>query len=331
MADTPVAEEMGITWENRLLRRLPPRPFLVGLIVTATLVAVYVVFQLAVGAPIHSAPALLSLFIGYAAGVNVYLTTSIDRDGGWLESVPKDVRGTFYLMQPMRIVSRSRLAGFGGLLAGVGVLEVLVYASGGPLAAPWTTWDEYSSAIPILLLLFWIIGRFAYISLAFSPTWTDLDDQPIDLLDLTPLYTRGRIGLRVALVWLIGVSIGGLFFIDDSWWAVGPVVGIGVVVGSAAFVIPVRGVARQVRALKRRELERVRAELRSVRDDMMQRSDSGGRLADLLAYEAKIEAISEWPYDVPTLRRFGLYLLIPVGSMVGGALVERVVDAFLDR
>ncbi len=28
--------------------------------------------------------------------------------------------------------------------------------------------------------------------------------------------------------------------------------------------------------------------------------------------------------------RFGLYLLIPVASMVGGALVERVVDMMLD-
>jgi hypothetical protein len=27
---------------------------------------------------------------------------------------------------------------------------------------------------------------------------------------------------------------------------------------------------------------------------------------------------------------FGLYLLIPVGSMVGGALVERIVDMVLD-
>ena len=33
--------------------------------------------------------------------------------------------------------------------------------------------------------------------------------------------------------------------------------------------------------------------------------------------------------DVPTLRRFGLYLMIPLGSMIGGALVERVVDAVL--
>ena len=38
----------------------------------------------------------------------------------------------------------------------------------------------------------------------------------------------------------------------------------------------------------------------------------------------------QWPFDWSTITRFGLYLLITVGSMIGGALVERVVDIVLD-
>jgi hypothetical protein len=49
-----------------------------------------------------------------------------------------------------------------------------------------------------------------------------------------------------------------------------------------------------------------------------------------LAYPDRVEAMREWPFDSSTLLRFGLYLFIPVASMVGGALVERVLDLVLD-
>ena len=55
-----------------------------------------------------------------------------------------------------------------------------------------------------------------------------------------------------------------------------------------------------------------------------------GRLADLLAYRTYLESVREWPFDDVTLRRFLLYLLIPVGSWLGGALVERLVSQMLD-
>lgn len=52
-------------------------------------------------------------------------------------------------------------------------------------------------------------------------------------------------------------------------------------------------------------------------------------IVDLLRYRAEIAATREWPFDAGVLRRFGLYLLIPVASWVLGALVERFVDRVL--
>ena len=49
-----------------------------------------------------------------------------------------------------------------------------------------------------------------------------------------------------------------------------------------------------------------------------------------LAWEARIESVREWPFDTPTLVRFALFLLIPLGSWLGGAVVERVVDLVLE-
>ena len=48
-------------------------------------------------------------------------------------------------------------------------------------------------------------------------------------------------------------------------------------------------------------------------------------LADLVAYRGLVDAAREWPFDASTVRRFGLYMLIPLGSWLGGALVERLM------
>ena len=86
-----------------------------------------------------------------------------------------------------------------------------------------------------------------------------------------------------------------------------------------------------IQAVKREELERLEPLLRQARDDALTGDASTqGRLADLLAYRTQVEATPEWPFDSSTLVRFGLYLLIPLAAMVGGALVERVVDMVLD-
>jgi hypothetical protein len=59
-------------------------------------------------------------------------------------------------------------------------------------------------------------------------------------------------------------------------------------------------------------------------------ADAARRLPGLLAFEARIEAAREWPFDAATLRRFGIVLLLPLVSWLGGALVERGVDTLLD-
>ena len=52
-------------------------------------------------------------------------------------------------------------------------------------------------------------------------------------------------------------------------------------------------------------------------------------LPALLAWEARIEAVREWPFDTLTLVRFSLFVLIPLASWLGGAVVERLLDLAL--
>ena len=50
----------------------------------------------------------------------------------------------------------------------------------------------------------------------------------------------------------------------------------------------------------------------------------------LSVYRSHVEGVREWPFDGSTFARFGLYLMIPLGSWVGGAFVERLLSSLLD-
>ncbi len=59
-------------------------------------------------------------------------------------------------------------------------------------------------------------------------------------------------------------------------------------------------------------------------------SGTGGRLADLIAYEARISSVREWPFDTSTVLRWALYMALGATSWLGGAVVERVLGVVLD-
>lgn len=80
--------------------------------------------------------------------------------------------------------------------------------------------------------------------------------------------------------------------------------------------MPVRGVHRAIRAAKDAELLAVRAE-------------DATRLGGLVAFEARIAGVSEWPFDVGTFVRFTVFLALPLGSWIAGALVEWLVSRVL--
>ncbi|HSJ99262.1 MAG TPA: hypothetical protein VLC53_19460, partial [Myxococcota bacterium] len=94
---------------------------------------------------------------------------------------------------------------------------------------------------------------------------------------------------------------------------------------ATVLVLPLRGARDAIAAAKRAELEAVREALRAARAQY-----PGARpFADVLAWRSFVDSVPEWPFDAPTLLRFALYVAIPVGSWLGGALVERLVDALL--
>jgi len=335
----PVTEEgnTGLTWEHRLALWLP-RPLIFGaFLIAACLSAAYLSNQWFFDLHVDRLPILYTLLIAFCLMVSRYiaLAEALDRQQYGLEVPLSDRHETEVraLHIPRDKIRRSRLAGAAGVLAFAGMMEVILVVDGADFGFAWIRLHDASVQVALVVLLGWVLGRNIYFSLISDPRLPRPQRSDVDLLNLEYLYAIGRRGLRTALVWLVGMSIGGLFLLDTGFglWGAALFLALGFGIGLVVLLRPARGVRSLIRAVKREERARLEPLLRQARDDALTGDASTqGRLTDLLAYKTQVESTPEWPFDSSTLWRFGLYMLIPVASMVGGALVERVVDTVLD-
>jgi len=156
----------------------------------------------------------------------------------------------------------------------------------------------------------------------------------IDLLDRSALAPFARQGLLSSLPGLIVLSFLALNLGDRGWlWATAVLGALALAWTTAVVLLPMRGVHQRMQRAKRDELVRVNAAIRGdaaalVGTAIARRATSVG-LADLIEYRRLVEAVPEWPLDPGVRARLLLYVALPLGSWLGGALVERLIDAAL--
>jgi len=187
-------------------------------------------------------------------------------------------------------------------------------------------------------LLCWMLAR---ITVAWTTDTRRLvaisrDRLEVDLLDLAPLAPLTHYGLRNALISLGSMSILSLMAADWASrpglpWVLGALMGLAITLGALGLLMPVRGAHGVIQAAKARELAWCRREIRRRREalDTGETGAGQGRLDELVAYHGLVSDVRAWPFDTSTLLRFALYLAIPLGSWMGGALVERWLDRIL--
>jgi hypothetical protein len=153
----------------------------------------------------------------------------------------------------------------------------------------------------------------------------------IDLLDLRGLAPLARIGLRSALAFALAASMIVAMVGDEQTLSVTLVtVAIVGAVGALTLLLTVRGAHRAIRAAKDAELHAVRAAIARTRASARVGSaEDATRLGGLLAFEARIAGVNEWPFDVGTFVRFVAFLALPLGSWIAAALVEWVVSRLI--
>lgn len=57
-------------------------------------------------------------------------------------------------------------------------------------------------------------------------------------------------------------------------------------------------------------------------------ADAGSQLASRIAYHDLIERAPEWPFDAPMSARLALFAALGLGSWLGGAAVERLLETW---
>ena len=187
--------------------------------------------------------------------------------------------------------------------------------------------------LALLVLLFSLLGVFALWGIRSAGLYSSLARRHarVRLLDAAPLQLFATRGLRLALIWFLGSGIALLLAIGASaQMVVLGVIALTSALGVASLILPSLGIHQRMREVKEAELSRVRGEIESRLEALRAGAgNAAGELPALLAWEARVAEVPVWPLGGAVLIRFGLLVLIPVGSWLGGAMVERLVDAAL--
>jgi len=350
LADTSADRNASVWWTERLYRAVPVSPIWVGCGIAVGLLVLFVAIERVFGgiATVRAGEAglweyrearlaiLVALLAGYLPTACRYVVLGAKKNLEdllpLLESPPRsydEVRRRFGLLDLPAV----RKAGALGILIApiTGLLidrDPMLYFE----RAYWST--EQGFAWIVGIWVGWSFGVFVYATLAYARRFSDLAGQleRIDLFELQTLAPFARQGLRSALLWLVLISLFSLNAVDLIWFLTTAVIAL--VGGTAALMLPVRGIHLRLRQARRTELGRVHAAVRgdpgALSGSLISEHGSSLRLSDLLSYRIFLESVREWPFDTPSMLRFALYLAIPLGSWLGGALVERLLGAALD-
>lgn len=200
---------------------------------------------------------------------------------------------------------------------------------------PWY-WEDWTYEVfwhrATTVLFVWWIGCFNYVIVVESTRLSRMSNsiETLDLLDMRPYQPLVRQGLTNALLVIGMVSVMSLLGVESRYWSalVGFWIGF-TVLAWIGLMLPLRGIRKKFRFTKNQELDWCRQSLKASRDVLKSGPDEGRSIADTLAYQTIIDDLRNWPFDNSTLVRFTLYLLIPLGSWLGGAVVERGLDLVL--
>ena len=199
--------------------------------------------------------------------------------------------------------------------------------SGGASASPTDPWFVWG--LMRVMVMVWLITRFSVYDLNVTRIYRALGRNSIviDLLDVRSLAPFARRGQRSALTWVIFSCVLSLFWLGDSASETN-LPGLVVILSMAAFAFigPLAALSRGIRTEKQAELGQLRELIREARTETGAEVESP-RLANLVGYYQLIDGASEWPVDAANLLKFVGYLLLGLGSWLGGAVVERILDS----
>ncbi len=343
MARAEVAPSLAMPWSARLFDALPVSPAWAGAGISTLVLAAYFGVGAATGSlaaslfPVDShmtmhyrITTVNALLLGFLPAAQVYLARWTRRHLDELSSLLPPDAGAGALED----AHRRRAGVFAGVIGCVTLpLMFMVLPTGSVLleSSYWTlthAWDWFF--VPVIG---WLTGRFihAVVVDAIGVSRLAVAIGSIDVFDqapYAPFVRQGLLSALLAVIFLVIVlPLVGVKLISAESTAIAMVALI--VTATAALLLPVGGIRDRIRQEKSVRLLAVRSAIRAsdlaIREGRAAQDDVA-RLPGLLALETRIEGVREWPFDTGSLLRFGLYVALGLGSWLGGAAVERLLD-----
>ena len=314
----------------------PFLPLLIGIISTAVmgLFALWISWKTGIVAAVASgrepdiavrAPVTLYMMIGYLPMALYYLS-------GWTSGHLDTISARFALdLSPFRFRRKA-----GNLLGAAGAITMyLLFLHGS--SDPWLAiqpgrWSaDYPFVLAGLLLMGWFIFRFMFLLIwsALEVSRTARRIHSIDLLDTTLVQPYAQHGVRCSLLAVVGLSISSNLWLDPNSPALATVTTLVMLVSATAIALflPTWGIHQRLKALKQEELREIRSAITARRDPRSRSPEDALQLRADLALERRLMDVSEWPFDAGSYARVVLYIFLGLGSWVGAALVERLLEA----
>ena len=187
-------------------------------------------------------------------------------------------------------------------------------------------------AVPLLggFVIGWFNFRFMFelcwYALAVSRTAARI--RQLDLLDTPSVFPYAQHGVRSSLLVLVLLSISANLWLDPDSPVMGTMLTLGMFIAAAVvvLVLPTGHIHAKLKRLKESELADVRREIRRRRRLAERSADDAQQLRADLAVEHRLMQASVWPMDAGSYGRVLLYLGLGLGSWIGAALVERLLE-----
>jgi hypothetical protein len=269
-------------------------------------------------------PALvLSLLMATVLGMQRYAHLRELTEGPAFHAIAPDASPSATILSPVS-PRRMLLANALGVLGGI-ALAYVTAPSKFPMQYP----ALFAWNVVVMMLLGVLFMRGVITTAQGGRAFGQLieHDLRIDLLHVDKLAVIGRHSARNALIWFTVAAIACLFFVSggiNSFVLV--ILAACAGMGLWIFLRPMEHVHRRIRAEKAVELDRIRSEIGRLREEAIHGASAATRLHGLLAYEARIQAVHEWPFDQTTLVRVAAYVLIPAIPWFGEAFVSDLIQ-----
>jgi hypothetical protein len=232
------------------------------------------------------------------------------------------------LLFPRRITATAGIAGV------IVMYFLFLHQTDDPmrLFAPRRWSGDYVLPLVGLILMGWLIFRFMFLliwsALRISRTARQIDH--IDLFDTSLVRPYAQQGVRSSLLAVVGLSISANLWLDPNSPTVGTAASVIMLVAASALalLLPTWGIHQRLQIAKQAELKEIRRAIAARKDPQTRTVEDAHQLRADLAIETRVNEVSEWPFDAGSYGRVALYILLGLGSWVGAALVERLLDVF---